>query len=344
MRKSTIVILATLLVFATVFASSFIIGEGIAYGKAKYQIKISHSEPVRSVIDRATQKIKARVAARSRGEVELLLFPAGQLGKTAETAEMMQMGALQMAIGLGSPAHVSGVYTPLTVFDIPFLLPESLPVALEIINGRAGETLSAGLKKNNMRALAYYIIGSKQYTCNHPIQKPDDFKGLKIRVMASPILVEAFKSMGAIPVPIPFLETYTALQLGTVVGQENPIHTIEQMKFYEVQDYVILSEHQPFVILVYTNNRWFEGLPENIQKILSVSFKEIAHWVLEESVADDEKSLEHIEKSGTKVLKVTPENREAFRKALGPVRAKYIEMVGEEGRKVLKVFDEELSK
>jgi C4-dicarboxylate-binding protein DctP len=156
--------------------------------------------------------------------------------------------------------------------------------------------------------------------------------------------VESFKLLGATPVPVPYFETYTALQLGTVDGQENPIHAIEQMKFYEVQKYLILSNHQPFTLLAYANKKWFESLPKNFQSILYEEFGGIVDQIVKGTLEDDKKSLEHIRASGTKIIELTPAERRAFQDKLKPVRKKYIEIVGKEGENLLNILDAETEK
>jgi tripartite ATP-independent transporter DctP family solute receptor len=320
-----------------------IMSPGTGYSAEKLVIKFSHNEAIGSIIDKATQEFKARLEAETKGEIEVQLFPAGQMGKTEQVAEMMKMGTLQMAIG--SPANVSGIYPPLQIFDIPYMLPSSLDDVVKVINGRPAEMISAGLKKNNVLPLAFYTIGSKQYTCNSPIHKPEDFKGVKIRTMSSPTVMESFRVLGAQPVAIPYFETYTALQLGTVAGEENPLHAIEQMKFHEVQKYIIISNHAPFILLAYVNQKWFEGLPPDKQKAISDNIKGIIPVVTKGSIEDDHESLEKIKKYGkTEIIELTPESRKAFKEALMPVREKYIKTVGEEGAKLLALFDEEAAK
>jgi len=338
MKRASLITALTLLVVLGLC----LLSQGPAYA-AKMVVKFSHNEPIGSVTDRATQKFKARVESQTKGDIEVQLFPAGQMGKTEEVAEMMKMGTLQMAIG--SPANVSGVYPPLQVFDIPYILPSSLNDVVKVINARPAEVIGEGLKKNNIIPLAFYTIGAKQYTANTPIRKPEDFKGVKIRTMSSPTVMETFKALGASPVPIPYYETYTALQLGTVSAQENPIHAIEQMKFYEVQKYIILSSHAPFILLAYANLRWYDGLPQETQKIIADGLKEIIPYMTEETQKDDHESLDRIKKTGkTQVIELTPESRKAFKEALAPVRDRYLKLMGDEGARLLKAFDEETAK
>ncbi len=106
--------------------------------------------------------------------------------------------------------------------------------------------------------------------------------------MESPIIMGQFKALGANPTPIDFAELYNSLQLGVVQGQENPLVTIENMKFYEVQDYLILSEHAYLGHVLLFSDTWFNGLPEDIQEILVDKGKELAKWQ-RQAVQEEEK-------------------------------------------------------
>jgi tripartite ATP-independent transporter DctP family solute receptor len=336
MKKNNLVTL----LFLTVFLSVFMIGQGTA--DAKYIIKFAHSEPVKSVIGDAVSKFKSSVEELSKGEVEVRIFPAYQLGTTGEVAEMMQMGFLQMA--LGSAAHISTLYPPIQVFEIPFLLPEDFKLSTEIINGQPGEILSAGLKKKNIIGVSYINGGWKTFMCNKPIHKPSDFKGLKWRTMPSQLIMETYRVLGANPTPLPYTEIYTALQLGTIDGQENPIWANEAMKFYEVAKYLIISNHSAAIMVQFANSKWIEGLPKDIHKIVLDASIELRKYVMGKNEEENREALEKMKKYGTKIIELTPQERQAFKEALRPVRDKYVSIIGEEGANILKTFDEEIAK
>ena len=191
-----------------------------------------------------------------------------------------------------------------------------------------------------MKGLAIYPLSFKQFTSNKAIHHPDDFKGLKWRTMAAPIIMESYKLLGASPVSINYHELYTALQLNTVDGEENPFWSIGEMKFYEVQKYVIRSNHAAFISTMISNKKWFEGLPANIQGIITTAAKATVAVALESDKRIDNEWYEKIKNDpGTSIIELTPESVQAFKDRLKPLRGIYVKMVGESGKEVLKAFD-----
>lgn len=339
MKQRMVFVLAVMMVFGY----GLVIDHGPVFGKAKYKITFGHVEPVRSSTNDGALHFKSLVEKRTNGEVEVLVHPASELGPGPDQGQMCQTGAIQMAIL--PTAHIGGIFPEAQIFEIPFLLPTNIYDAMKVMNGPAGEKLSSYLAKRDLVGLAYYPLSYKQFTSNKAIRAPEDFKGLKWRTMAAPLIMESYKALGASPVAINYHELYTALQLGTVDGEENPFWSIGEMKFYEVQKYIMLSNHSVFVSMMVANKRWFEGLPENIRNIIVEAVKEGIPEVVKSDQRHDHEWYEKIKKDpGTKIIELTSESVEAFRQKLAPVRAKYISMVGENGKEVLKAFDAEMAK
>ena len=157
------------------------------------------------------------------------------------------------------------------------------------------------------------------FTCNKKIESLADFKGLKMRSMESPIKMTQFESLGSNPVPIDFNELYNALQQNTVDGQENPLATIVPSKFYEVQDYMLLSNHAYLAQLVLVSESWFNSLDTEAQEIIARNALEIAAWE-RELVAEAEKDyLKTIEDSGTVIYELSEDARQEFVEATAAV-------------------------
>jgi len=339
MKKSLIIGLS----LVVVLFFTFTLNAPMAFGKAKYKITLAHVEPVKSSIQVGALKFKAFVEERTQGEVEVSVHPASELGAGPDLGQMTQTGAIQMSILPG--AHLAGLFKEIQVLDIPFLLPRDLGVATNILNGPAGDKLSSYLGKIDLVGFAYYPHTFKQITSNKPIRTPDDLKGVKFRVMPAPILVESYKLLGASPVSISYHEVYTALQLGTAEGQENPIWTIGEMKFFEVQKYINMTNHGSIISIALANKKWFQGLPENIQKVIAKATKDVISPLVEFEEALDKEWLEKFKKNPKlTIIELTPGNIQAFMKALGPVRDRYLTMVGEHGKDILKAYDDAVAK
>lgn len=276
---------------------------------------------------KAALKFKEEVEAATNGRVKVNLFPSGQLGSAREMFEGLQMGTQEMA--LVPTARISGFAPELQLFDLPFLFP-TREIAYDLMDGEVGTELLNILEKQKIKGVAFYEDGFKHFTANKEIRTPNDFKGVKFRTMESPIIMAQFKALGANPVPIDFSELYNSLQLGVVEGQENPLVTIENMKFYEVQKYLMLSEHAYLGHVLIFSSDWFNKLPEDIQEILVTKGREIAKWQRQAVQEEETKYLETIKASGTKVIELTDAEREALKEVTLPVHQEYVKLFGDE--------------
>lgn len=276
---------------------------------------------------RAAIKFKEEVEEATNGRVVVNVFPSGQLGSAREMFEGLQMGTQE--ITLVPTARISGFASELQLFDLPFLFPDR-EIGYEIMDGEVGTELLNKLSSQKVIGVAFYEDGYKHFTANKAINSVKDFQGVKFRTMESPIIVEQFKALGAIPVPIDFGELYNSLQLGVVDGQENPLVTIESQKFYEVQSHLILSEHAYLAHVLLFSESWFNGLPEDIQNILYEKGREIAKWQRQAVQEEEEKYLETIREYGTTIIELTDEQKEEMKEATRSVYQIYTDEFGSE--------------
>lgn len=274
---------------------------------------------------KAALKFKEEVEAATDGRVKINIFPSGQLGSAREMFEGLQLGTQEIA--LVPTARISGFAPELQLFDLPFLFP-TREIGYEIMDGEVGTELLDNLKSQKVKGVAFYEDGYKHFTSNKPIVKLEDFKGQKFRTMESPIIINQFKALGANPTPIDFGELYSSLQLGVVDGQENPLVTIVNSKFYEVQKYLILSEHAYLGHVLLFGDDWYNKLPEDIQKILYDKGREIAVWQ-RQAVQDEEKSyLQTIKDFGVDIIELTPEQKEELKETTLSVHQEYVKLFG----------------
>lgn len=275
----------------------------------------------------AADEFKKRVEEESNGKVIVNVFPAGQLGSAREMYESVQMGVQQIA--LLPTARISGFCKELQIFDMPFLFPNK-ETAYKIFDGPEGKEILGALESSGIKGLAIYEDGFKQFTCNQKIEKASDFKGLKFRTMESAIIMEQFKAMGANPVPVDFGELYNALQQKTVDGQENPLVTIESVRLYEVQKYLLMSNHAYLGHIFLASKDWLENLPEDISEIITRNAQEIAVWERELVAKEEEGYLKTIKDSGTVVTEISEEAANEMRELMKPVYKIAEDVIGKE--------------
>jgi tripartite ATP-independent transporter DctP family solute receptor len=200
-------------------------------------------------------------------------------------------------------------------------------VAYRTLDGPFGKELAEEcLKKTGMRILTYAQVGFRNFTNSaRVIKTPADLKGLKFRVMENPVYMNLVRSMGAAPTPIPWPETYTALQQKVVDGQENPISAIKFAKLYEVQKYMTMDGHTFGVSFMLINDKFFQGLPKEYQTILKNAAMTSA--ISENGVdnLDNSVGLQFLKEKGMEVYAPTPAEKAQFRASAQPAVIDYLE-------------------
>ncbi len=316
------------IMFCIFFVTLFLLGL-FATGEAKIIVKYGHVGPPVHPQHHGAVAFAKYVNEHTNGEIEVQVFPLGQLGGERSMAEQVQAGTLHMT------ALTSGVlanFVPeIGIIELPFIYPNR-EVAYNVLDDRevkerfykycdAKGFIFIGYTENEFRDLT----NSKR-----PIHKPEDLKGLKIRVIESPIFIDTFKAFGANPVPLPFPEIYNALQQKVIDGQDNPIYTSILMKYTEVNKFATVTNHILTECPTVVNKKFWDSLTPEQQKI----FKEAAEVQIKVNREGNAKNrVEAFEKAKAQkvdVVILTAKEREVFKKAVKPVLDKYRGVYGSE--------------
>jgi len=310
-------------------------GEGQAEAK-QYVLKFGHDQMLDTPHNHAAEEFKRIVEEKTQGNVKVELYPAQQLGTGREMIEGLQLGTVE---GVALPSsNFSGFDMTLSIPDLPFLFP-SKEKCYEVIDGDLGDELLGLMKKHKMVGAAWWESGFKCFTGSFSIEKPDDYKGKKIRVMGNPLLIAQYEALGASAVPIDFAELYNALQQKVVDGQENPLSTIVNMRFHEVQKYITLSYHGWLPYIVAFSETWMNTLPQEYQDIIVEAAKEVAPAERAEiAKMEKERYIPEIESKGVTLIELNEEQRQAFTEKLQPVYDKMNTMLDENGQKLMQKF------
>ena len=202
----------------------------------------------------------------SGGRLVIDAFHSSQLGNERDMVEGLQLGTLEMT--LVSTAPLAGFTSDFLVFDLPFIF-ENTQIARATVDSEIGQDMLDGLLENGIVGLLFFENGFRSVTnSSHPIVLPSDLQGLRIRTMENPIHMDTFREMGADPTPMAFGELFTALQQGTINGQENPMAIIDTSAFYEVQTYLSLTEHFYAPAPVLIAEAFYNSLPADLRQIL----------------------------------------------------------------------------
>jgi len=332
MRKVSIILLV--LVVCLLVTNPLFAGGDKEQGVAKkFVMKLGHDQMVDTPHHVAAVRFKQLVEERTGGNVTVNIFPAQQLGSAREMNEGMQIGTIE-AVCLPT-ATFSGFDLAVGITDLPFLFPNP-EIAYEVLDGPVGDKLLKRLEKVNIIGGAYWTSGFKQFTGNFKITSPADYIGKKIRVMSHPVLIAQYEAMGASAIPIDFLELYNALQQKAVDGQENPLATIVNMRFYEVQNYMTISNHGMLGYILAFSKTWMDTLPVEYRKIIIDAAKEVAAFERTElHKLEESKYLPVIKNSGTQITTLTEAQRKVFEDITRPVYQKLSMQLDSEGNQLL---------
>lgn len=203
---------------------------------------------------------------KSGGSIQATAFYDSELGDATSMIQSLQQGTVD--IGVCGDAYYSGLVPEIQVFELPFMF-EDIESARAAVNGEAKDVIFDLLADKGIVGLSFWEGGMRQLSNNvRPIKTPADLKGIPMRTLPAAVQVEAWKALGALPTSIDSSELYSALELGTVSAQENPLSEIEFRKFYEVQDYVSLTNHVYTPFLLSMSQITWDKMSQNQRQIV----------------------------------------------------------------------------
>lgn len=291
-------------------------------------LRLGHVVADESSLDKGLDRFAELVKEKSGGSVIVEVYPNSALGDNTAIAEQLQLGSLDMMAP--SVAALSGFTKATAVFDLPYLF-KNEAVAEEVLDGEIGKEIGDTLEPSGFHVLSWMTQSWRHVTCNKEVHKPSDLAGLKIRTMDSEYHMAHFNALGASAIPMAFSELYTALQQGTIDAQENPYTNIVNSRFYEVQDYVIETSHIydacPLIISTLT----WDKLSDDQKKAIEEAAAEATAWERAEVKSDDDANRKVVEDSGTTVVALTEEERDAFREASQSVYDTFEKAQGQSG-------------
>ncbi|MES1924853.1 TRAP transporter substrate-binding protein [Salinisphaera sp. T31B1] len=282
-------------------------------------LRLGHELPIDSPIHRALETFAENVNEASDGDISVKVYGGATIGSDRQLSEQVRLGAIDMAaLGVNTQAPLGDDFS---IDEVPYVW-DSYAQMAAAYNGDLGEILGKKLTALGVRPIGYFPFGFRQLTNNvRPVEKPSDIKGLKLRVAEVPIRIDAFKALGARPVPIAFPELFTALQQGTVDGQENPLFIIKGSRFFEVQKYLTLTNHIASTYFLGMNSSRFKSLTQAQRDILLAQAAKIGPQVTAELESNRKEILAFLRDQGMQI--VTDIDRDAMRAELKPVYRKY---------------------
>ena len=301
-----------------------VIAVGWGTADASRTIKLSHVVNEKDGFHIAALKFKELVEEKTKGEIKIEIYPNASLGDERTLLEGMQIGTIDMGVITNGP--VANFYPKIAVFELPFFF-GSPEAAYGVLDGEIGQKLLKNLQDIKLAGLAYAERGFRNLTnSKRPVNSPADIKGLKIRVMENPVYIDTFKALGANAVPMAWTECLTALQQGTIDGQENPVNVIYAFKLYQSQKYLSMTRHTYAPALFVMSLKLYGSLTPEVQGVFRDAASQAAKHERKWNADQEQSQLKVLADEGMKVLypDLAP-----FKEAVRPVYQKYSDRFGD---------------
>lgn len=279
-----------------------------------------------NIIVKSELLLAQRVAEKTNGGLTIKVVYGGALGGMKENFEAIMAGNLEMA--QVNNAFLGTLYPGTMLFDLPFIFRDNEHMK-RVVRGPIGQQVYSELeRRTGIKILMTGLADGPRSVWNRrrAVRTPEDMHGMKLRVMESPLMVDSFKALGAIPTPMPFPEIYMAVKQGVIDGAETPPFGVIEMKVSEIAKYYSLTKHFAMPSGVGVNAKWFAALSPEYQQALLRAADEAQAWYDSEFEAVNVAALKEMKQQGIEVNEVA--DFEQFRKVVKPVYDKYADRVG----------------
>ena len=313
--------------YGTLVAAFFLMCGSSAFADP-VTLSLGHIVKPDGPVAQAAVRFAKLINERTNGEVKIDVYDSGTLGSQRDLLEGLQLGTVD--ITLSSPAVMSSITPKVSVFDLPYIFKDAAH-AYRILDGEVGKEVFKDCENNGYMCISVWENGFRHTTNNkRAIKTPSDFNGLKIRAPESKVYIEMLKALGANPTPMPFGELFTALQNGTVDGQENPISQSYSAHFQEVQKYMTLDGHiyacNPMLISLAAKDK----LSDTQFKILVDTANEVRDWQRELVAKTECDMMNNMKAAGMEITVLSDEEKSEFVKVVKPVWLMFEDVLGKD--------------
>ncbi len=278
-------------------------------------IKFSHIAAPETPKGKAADHFKKLAEKYTSNKVKVEVYPNSQLFKDKDEMDALVKGEVQMLAPSLSKLAPLGV-KEFEIFDLPYIFNDYKDLH-GITRGQVGRDLFNRLEVKGILGLAYWDNAFKQMSANKALRKPEDFKGLKMRIQSSKIIDLQMQSLGATPVVTSFAEVYKALQSKSVDGTENSISNFYTQNIHNVQKFLTVTNHGYLGYAVIANKKFWDKLPDDIKDNLTKAMAEATDYANEIAKKENDDALAQVKASGkTEIIELTPEEKAALKKAM----------------------------
>lgn len=321
-------------VLAIALGSAVLVASGAHVAWARAEFRLSNQMPPSHHMSKALVVFAEKVKEYSKGAVDVKIFDSAQLFKDTEIVEALQEGLVE--VGLVPVNKWSGMISVADVFEMPFIY-KDLSSMKKFIDAGAGDLLDKEFQKKGVKTLFWVDYGYIQFFNNkHPLERPDDFKGLKMRTFSSGD-ADTLRALGAAPTVMSSSEMYMALQRGTVDGATTGMPAAVSRKIQEVQKFMTIANYTTAQFVVQANLKWWEKLPQDQQNAILKAGKDAEEWIRGAIAQSEDEAEKVIRKAGVQIYELTPEDRALFIKATEPVRQSFGKKSGDLAKKLMEL-------
>jgi tripartite ATP-independent transporter DctP family solute receptor len=287
----------------------------------RFSVETNVGDPLANLLTYFADNLEAELGDR----VAIERFMGGALGDEIAQMELIRAGEVDV-VPIGS--DVVQLDASFGIFDLPFLFPDRDTV-YGLLDGEVGQTMKDSLLESaGLVVLGFGENGFRQITNNvRPIVVPADLEGLKLRTPGAETRILAFTSLGAVPTPMDLGEVYLALDQGVLDGQENPMGVVKEFSFFEVQQYLSLSNHVYSPITLAINADRWNSLPDDVKAAIEVAVAAAVEQSRADGLANDQNLAAELEGEGMEVNEI---DVAAFQEAAVPIWDELAAVVGEE--------------
>lgn len=276
------------------------IGDAFVDGP-KIEIMLGYSGSDETLMGKKTYVMADRINEASGGKITVTVYPNGQLGGDTELFEGVQSGNVTMMVS--TPSSQVNYIPELAILDIGGLYTD-LDSCNAVLRGKYFDIINGYYRAKGLKLLSADATNFRVMSSNKPINTFSDYSGVKIRTQENRYHTTYWSALGANPTPLTFGELYIGLQQGLVEAQENPAEVLQASKFQEVQDYVVMTNHIPFVSMIIMNLDFWNSLPEAYQEVLSKNIRETQNELIAESTENELRVLSELEADGMTVIRL----------------------------------------
>lgn len=323
--KKFFTVLVVLLVSAVIAGAE---GQGERSTGGPVTIKLGHDNPVETHMHKGFKEFKRIVESESGDQIQVKIYPGGQMGSVQDMFEQTRRGDLDMSVG--ATTLLTQTIPEFYVWDL-FGLFQNAKHAHTVLDGPAGQKLLEPLERFDLKGLGYMEVGFRNFSNDvRPIESIEDFQGLKIRGY-SETQIEAWEAVGCNLTSLSWTEVFTSLQQNLIDGQECATTSFYDARFYEAQDYWTITNHVYTNYMWYANKNFMDSLTEEQHKIVMDAVRRAIDYQRELSAEAESEALAKIKEAGVKVNELSPSTKEELGKRLNSaVKDEIIEKAGQD--------------